>query len=88
MGVAKDKGELIIQCHLAALKLNNSEFELVTQALWTDPNDQSGWLYHRWLIGSTPPEDVLRREVKNIRELHETEPDSNCESRSMLGRMF
>jgi geranylgeranyl transferase type-2 subunit alpha len=27
------------------------EFELVTQALWTDPADQSGWLYHRWLIG-------------------------------------
>lgn len=55
------------------------EFELVTQALWTDPNDQSGWLYHRWLIGAAPPEDVLRKEVKNIRELHETEPDSNCE---------
>lgn len=27
------------------------EFELVTQALWTDPGDQSGWLYHRWLVG-------------------------------------
>jgi hypothetical protein len=59
-------------------ELTTPEFELVTQALWTDPNDQSGWLYHRWLIGAAPPEDVLRREVKNIRELHETEPDSNC----------
>ena len=28
------------------------EFELVRQALWTDPGDQSGWLYHRWLVGS------------------------------------
>lgn len=29
-----------------------AEFELVTQALWTDPGDQSGWLYHRWLVGT------------------------------------
>lgn len=61
-------------------RADQAEFELVTQALWTDPNDQSGWLYHRWLIGSSPPEDVLRREVKNVRELHDTEPDSKCES--------
>ncbi|GFZ50587.1 hypothetical protein JCM24511_08345 [Saitozyma sp. JCM 24511] len=54
----------------------DQEFELVTQALWTDPGDQSGWLYHRWLVGSSPEEAVLRREIGSIRELHETEPDS------------
>lgn len=42
----KDKGEPI---HF--IKSSSAEFELVTQALWTDPGDQSGWLYHRWLIG-------------------------------------
>ena len=28
-----------------------SEFALVRQAFYTEPADQSGWLYHRWLLG-------------------------------------
>ncbi|WVR06578.1 hypothetical protein IAU60_003610 [Kwoniella sp. DSM 27419] len=54
----------------------DQEFELITQALWTDPGDQSGWLYHRWLVGSEPPTEILQREIKNIRDLYEAEPDS------------
>lgn len=28
------------------------EFDLVHRAFWTEPRDQSAWLYHRWLLGS------------------------------------
>lgn len=75
-------------------KAKDKEFELVTQALWTDPGDQSGWLYHSWLIGQSastdcindmqtysstePPLDTLQRELKNIQELFNMEPDSKC----------
>jgi geranylgeranyl transferase type-2 subunit alpha len=55
-----------------------AEFEFVRTALWTNPDDQSSWLYHRWLVGPGKL-NIVRQEIANIQELLEEEPDSRCE---------
>ncbi|KDQ60631.1 hypothetical protein JAAARDRAFT_172668 [Jaapia argillacea MUCL 33604] len=57
-------------------EMRELEFDLVRNALYTDPNDQSAWLYHRWLIGPHPDPILLTREITSIQELLSEQPDS------------
>lgn len=54
------------------------EFALLQQAMYTDPSDQSVWLYHSWLVGAAPSRATLEAQIGVIEELAALEPESKC----------
>jgi len=77
---------LLTQMHTPGAALTAalaSEFALIQQAYYTEPDDQSAWVYHRWLVCKTletETRDVicatLRSELANCNELLAVEPHS------------
>ncbi|KAF7338661.1 Rab-protein geranylgeranyltransferase [Mycena venus] len=55
---------------------SKEEGKSLRNAMYTDPNDQSVWIYHRWLMGAGADKDVLDREIAIIQELLDEQPDS------------
>ncbi|KAF9049343.1 protein prenylyltransferase [Hymenopellis radicata] len=54
---------------LDPVESREAEFDILHNAMFTDPNDQSVWLYHRWLIGSGDDKERLEGEIAVIQEL-------------------
>lgn len=65
----------------------DSEIDYITQAAYTDPDDQSAWIYLRWLISSAqsvicPDLEVgdqvklVNAQIASVQELYELEPES------------
>ncbi|CEP03270.1 Geranylgeranyl transferase type-2 subunit alpha [Plasmodiophora brassicae] len=52
------------------------EFALVADCFFTEPDDQSAWLYHRWLCVQHPDIACLEKQLSIMDELLDLEP--NC----------
>ncbi|KAJ2847912.1 Rab geranylgeranyltransferase, partial [Coemansia erecta] len=61
-------------------ELLKKEFDMILNAIYTDPDDQNGWLYYDWLLDIQKDEHekqkLLRDKVAAIRELLDLEEDS------------
>jgi len=62
------------------------ELSYLKNAMYTDPQDQSVWIYLRWLLTSdifikkldlNTYAEILNQELKNVKELNELEKDDN-----------
>ncbi|KIM52143.1 hypothetical protein SCLCIDRAFT_18266 [Scleroderma citrinum Foug A] len=80
----RDTAELEYTSRKISATFSNFKFELVYNAIYTDPEDQSAWIYHRWLIGSGNNEDQLRREIAVIEELLSEQPNSKWSIDSLV----
>ncbi|KAG7086650.1 hypothetical protein E1B28_002589 [Marasmius oreades] len=67
-----------------SLDSKEEEFDLVKNAIFTEPNDQSAWIYHRWLMGLGADKELLEREISVIQDLLDEQPDSKWAMDSLV----
>lgn len=56
-----------------------AEIDLTKNAFWTDPNDQSSWIYYRWLLNHeeiSSDKELIEEELAGMCELMQDEPES------------
>ncbi|KAL9652501.1 hypothetical protein ABK040_000073 [Willaertia magna] len=45
------------------------EYDLCTNAFYTDPSNQSAWIYHRWLLSTSEGKELKKRDLETCTDL-------------------
>ena len=72
-GLSLPEDECPESCNLK--KIWKDEYNLILNAIYTDPSDQSAWLYHNWLVKNSFG-NFTQEQLKSLRQLEELEPDN------------
>lgn len=72
-GLALPENQCPRSCNLR--QVWNEEYDMILSALFTDPADQSPWLYHNWLIRNNFG-NLNQDHVDKLKSLEELEPDN------------
>ncbi|KAJ9441508.1 Geranylgeranyl transferase type-2 subunit alpha [Diplonema papillatum] len=71
---AKILGALPKEAGAARVEKVKEEVELVKNAFYTEPTDQSGWMYATWLANLTGSAEPVSAVLEAARELHDDDP--------------
>lgn len=74
-GLALPDGQCPESCDLRLIW--NREYEMILKALFTDPSDQSVWLYHNWLVKNNFGK-FSQEQLNKLKLLEELEPENEC----------
>lgn len=72
-GLAMPEGECPSKCDLRSIW--PSEYTMILNALYTDPSDQSPWLYHNWLVKNNFNHLTVEH-LKALEDLLSMEPEN------------
>ena len=79
-GLTLPDGECPDTCNLRLIW--KDEYNMILNALYTDPSDQSPWLYHNWLVKSNF-RCFGQEQLENLKALEEMEPDNRWVKRAL-----
>lgn len=73
-GLNLPEGECPESCDLRLIW--DDEYEMILKALFTDPSDQSPWLYHNWLVKNNFGK-LNQEKLNELKVLEEFEPEND-----------
>ncbi len=87
----KEAKKLDLKQFMDPVEVFKGELAFADQAVFFDPDDQSGWIYHSWVllsnefgVDNSVLIESIEKEIKAITELNEEEENNKCKFSSFI----